>query len=75
MKITRIDTDGNKGTLARGEFGFDLSVDKDEKEFGRVYVGTGDSGRPMVSLSKTEDVKEVQAQVDDFAYILALNLA
>jgi len=72
MKITKIDTDGNKGTLTRGEFGLDLSVDKDKKEYARVYVGDGEDNIP---LSKLDDVKDVQKQVDDLAYILALNLA
>jgi len=71
MKIAKIDTDGNKGTLARGEFGLDLSVDKDDEEYGRVYVGDGEDNIP---LSKLDDVKNVQQQVDDLAYILALSL-
>ena len=48
--ITKHDTDGNKGLLAKGELG----LDDTGLDAGRVYVGDGTNNVPMAKKSETD---------------------
>lgn len=48
--INKHDTDGTKGVLAKGEFGFDDHVAGGDS--GRVYIGTGTENIPLARLDE-----------------------
>lgn len=66
-QIRKIDTDGNKGLLAQGEFGYDGHTAGGDE--GRVHVGTGTAN--IALATKTE--VEAAANVPETVTSLGLN--
>ena len=61
IKITKVDTDGTKGTLEKSEFGYDDYATGGDA--GRVYVGTGTENKALAFK------EEVDAKLDNTANI------
>jgi len=51
-QINKIDTDGNKGLLAKAEFGYDAHTAGGDE--GRVYVGTGSTNVALATKEEAE---------------------
>lgn len=66
-QILKVDTDGNKGLLAKGEFGYDDYTDGGDA--GRVHIGTGDQNIPLATKAEVD----AAANIKDVVTELSLN--
>ena len=57
--INKIDTTGNKGLLAKAEFGYDDY--KNGGDEGRIYIGTGTKN---IAIAKKEEINEVKDKIN-----------
>ena len=66
-KIIKHDTNGVKGTLDKGEFGYDDYVAGGDA--GRVYIGDGTTNTPLGTLVDIDDAVAAEATVRNDAVV------